>query len=116
LNVRFNADSIHSALTIFNNLAAPRSTKNTSVSLLILDPLLNLIRRLAACENVLADHRILVKPACGARLAFTHERALELAGFETMLIVVCDGVITTVDQLPEWKEECRWSPLNPCSA
>lgn len=59
---------------------------------------------LTACERFLQDHRILVEPACGASLALAYERAPKLVGFETILIVVCGGATTTVDQLRDWEK------------
>lgn len=57
---------------------------------------------LAACEALLADHRILVEPACGATLAVPYERAGELAGYDDVLVVVCGGVTATIDQIRRW--------------
>lgn len=57
---------------------------------------------LAACERFLADHRILVEPACGASLAVPYELAGELAGYEDVLIVACGGVTATIDQIRRW--------------
>jgi L-serine/L-threonine ammonia-lyase len=57
---------------------------------------------LSACERFLADHRILVEPACGASLALAYERRPELEEFATVLIVVCGGATATIDQIREW--------------
>lgn len=57
---------------------------------------------LASCERFLADHRILVEPACGASLAIPYELAGELAGYEDVLVVVCGGVTATIDQIRRW--------------
>lgn len=57
---------------------------------------------LAACERFLADHRILVEPACGASLAPVYDNAPELAPYETLLVVVCGGVTATIDQIRQW--------------
>jgi L-serine/L-threonine ammonia-lyase len=57
---------------------------------------------LSACERFLVDHRILVEPACGASLALAYERAPELEGFETVLVIVCGGATCTIDQIREW--------------
>jgi L-serine/L-threonine ammonia-lyase len=55
-----------------------------------------------ACERFLADHRVLVEPACGASLALAYENSLALAPFKTVLVIVCGGATATVDQLRQW--------------
>lgn len=57
---------------------------------------------LFACQRFLADHRVLVEPACGASLAVAYNRAPELEEFHFILVIVCGGVTTTVEQLREW--------------
>lgn len=57
---------------------------------------------LAACERFLADHRLLVEPACGASLALAYERAGVLEPFARVLVVVCGGVTATIDQIRQW--------------
>lgn len=59
---------------------------------------------LLACERFLADHRMLIEPACGVSLAAAYERVPELGRFGTVLIVVCGGVTATVDQIRGWAE------------
>lgn len=59
---------------------------------------------LSACERFLADHRILVEPACGASLALAYERAPELEQFNTVLVVVCGGATATIDQITQWSK------------
>lgn len=59
---------------------------------------------LAACERFLADHRLLVEPACGASLALAYERAPELDEFRSVLVVVCGGATTSIDQIRQWSE------------
>ena len=56
----------------------------------------------AACERFLSDHRVLVEPACGASLALAYERVPALEAFETVLIIVCGGATSTVEQLRAW--------------
>ncbi len=56
----------------------------------------------AACNRFLADHRVLVEPACGASLALAYENARELEQFDTILFVVCGGATATVEQIREW--------------
>lgn len=57
---------------------------------------------LRACERFLDDHRLLVEPACGASLALAYERCTELDGLDDVLIVVCGGATTTIDQIRAW--------------
>jgi L-serine/L-threonine ammonia-lyase len=57
---------------------------------------------LSACERFLADHRVLVEPACGASLALAYEDAPELRSFRTVLVVVCGGATSTIDQIRQW--------------
>lgn len=57
---------------------------------------------LSACERFLADHRVLVEPACGASLALAYESAQWLKPFKTVLIIVCGGATATVDQIRQW--------------
>jgi len=61
---------------------------------------------LSACERFLADHRILVEPACGASLAVAYEDAPDLAPYRSVLIVVCGGATATIDQIREWARAC----------
>lgn len=57
---------------------------------------------LSACERFLADQRILVEPACGASLAIAYDNAPELKRFSNILVVVCGGATSTIDQIREW--------------
>ncbi len=57
---------------------------------------------LSACERFLADHRIVVEPACGASLAVAYEDSPELKRFSNVLVVVCGGATCTIDQIREW--------------
>ena len=59
----------------------------------------------AACERFLADHRLVVEPACGASLATIYEGVPELDCFKSILVVVCGGATTTVEQLQQWTRE-----------
>lgn len=61
---------------------------------------------LLACERFLADHRMLVEPACGVSLAAAYENVPELERFGTVLIVVCGGATATVDQIRGWAKLC----------
>jgi len=60
---------------------------------------------LSACERFLADHRILVEPACGASLVMAYEHASELEGYDAVLIIVCGGATATIDQIRAWKTQ-----------
>ncbi|MES2582700.1 MAG: pyridoxal-phosphate dependent enzyme [Pseudomonadota bacterium] len=55
-----------------------------------------------ACERFLADHRVLVEPACGASLALAYENSPALQRFDTVLVIVCGGATATVEQLQQW--------------
>ncbi len=59
---------------------------------------------LSACERFLADHRVLVEPACGASLALVYENASVLEEFTTVLVVVCGGATATIDQIRQWSK------------
>lgn len=57
---------------------------------------------LSGCERFLADHRVLVEPACGASLALAYGNAPELEPFRTVLVIVCGGATATIDQIRQW--------------
>lgn len=57
---------------------------------------------LAACEHFLADHRILVEPACGASITPLYEHSPALEGYNNILVIVCGGATATIDQIREW--------------
>ena len=59
----------------------------------------------AACLKFLADQRVLVEPACGAALAAVYDRSAELERFKSVLVIVCGGSATTVEQLQQWAQE-----------
>lgn len=63
-------------------------------------------RALSACDRFLDDHRMLVEPACGASLAVVYDNAPVLERFSTVLVVVCGGATTTIDQIREWAKRC----------
>lgn len=58
---------------------------------------------LSACEAFLADHRLLVEPACGASLALMYENRPELNDFERVLVIVCGGATATIEQIKLWQ-------------
>ncbi|MFJ1571240.1 pyridoxal-phosphate dependent enzyme [Pseudomonas sp. NPDC088322] len=53
---------------------------------------------LQACERFLADHRLLVEPACGAALALAY-KAEALGNYRKVLVVVCGGATATLEQI-----------------
>jgi L-serine/L-threonine ammonia-lyase len=52
-----------------------------------------------ACLNFADDHRVLTEPACGAALASVYEKQTILDSFSNILVIVCGGATTTLDQL-----------------
>ena len=56
----------------------------------------------AACLKFLADQRVVVEPACGASLATIYDKSPELDRFKSVLVIVCGGSATTVEQLRQW--------------
>lgn len=61
---------------------------------------------LAACERFLADHRILVEPACGASLSLAYENSPALDKYKNVLVIVCGGATATIDQIHNWAKSC----------
>jgi L-serine/L-threonine ammonia-lyase len=59
----------------------------------------------SACHRFIADHRLVVEPACGASLAVIYDGAPELEAFDSVLVIVCGGVAVSVDQLQAWSKE-----------
>jgi L-serine/L-threonine ammonia-lyase len=58
----------------------------------------------SACVRFLDDHRLLVEPACGAALAAVYDNAPELAGYQTIVCVVCGGCTLSADQLKTYAQ------------
>lgn len=56
-----------------------------------------------ASLQFLADHRVLVEPACGAALAALEAGCPALDPASNVLAIVCGGVVATVEQLQDWK-------------
>lgn len=56
-----------------------------------------------ACLRFLDDHRILVEPACGASLATLYQNVADLADHQKILVIVCGGATSTVEQLNTWR-------------
>jgi L-serine/L-threonine ammonia-lyase len=64
------------------------------------------LEALDACERFLADHRVLVEPACGASLALIYRERLDLLeDFSSVLVIVCGGATATIDQIRDWRRE-----------
>ncbi len=58
----------------------------------------------SACERFIVDQRIVVEPACGAALATVYEQITEIEAFKSILIIVCGGVTTSIEQLHQWSK------------
>ena len=59
----------------------------------------------AAVLRFADDHRVLVEPACGAALAAVYERFDALAGYGSIMVIVCGGAGVTSALLEEWKQQ-----------
>jgi L-serine/L-threonine ammonia-lyase len=55
------------------------------------------------CLRFLDDHRIVVEPACGASLFAVYDGCDPLRNKRNVLVIVCGGAGTTVEQLHEWQ-------------
>ncbi len=55
-----------------------------------------------ACERFIEDHQVVVEPACGAALAAVYDKVPELGSFNSVLVIVCGGVTSTIAQLKQW--------------
>ena len=53
----------------------------------------------AACEDVLLEHRVLVEPACGASVAALNSMSTFLKEASSVVVILCGGVGTTSRQL-----------------
>ena len=56
-----------------------------------------------ASLRFLGEHRVLVEPACGAALAAAESDCPALKTASSILVVVCGGVVASVEQLQEWQ-------------
>lgn len=52
-----------------------------------------------ACLQFADDHRVVTEPACGAALAGVYEGKAVLESFSNILVIVCGGATTTLEQL-----------------
>lgn len=55
-----------------------------------------------ACVRMAQDHGMLLEPACGAALAPLFSAHPALAGARNVVVVVCGGMVVTLDQLAQW--------------
>ncbi|MFS2223845.1 pyridoxal-phosphate dependent enzyme [Pantoea sp. B65] len=74
--------------------AAEYSRTRPVISALVTD-----ISAVSACLNFADDHRVLTEPACGAALASVYEKNAALDSFSNILVIVCGGATTTLEQL-----------------
>ncbi len=59
---------------------------------------------IAACEQFIEDHQVIVEPACGASLATVYDKIPELRSFSLVLVIICGGVTVTIAQLQQWSK------------
>lgn len=55
-----------------------------------------------ACLRFLAEHRIVVEPACGAALAALERKPAAVTAASDVLVIVCGGAGATAEQLQAW--------------
>jgi L-serine/L-threonine ammonia-lyase len=60
-----------------------------------------------SCRRFIADHRVLVEPACGAALAPVYGQHPFLRDKKQVLLVVCGGVGVSIEQLGRWIVELK---------
>lgn len=60
---------------------------------------------IAACERFIDDHRVVVEPACGASLAVVYESLPALSDYRSVLVIVCGGATSTIEQLQRWAQD-----------
>ncbi|EHP43425.1 threonine dehydratase [Cupriavidus basilensis OR16] len=58
-----------------------------------------------ACLRFLAEHRIVVEPACGAALAALEREPAAVMAASDVLVIVCGGAGATAEQLQAWDRE-----------
>lgn len=59
----------------------------------------------AGCIEVLNEHRVVVEPACGASVAALDSGVEPLRAARNILLIVCGGIGTNVDQLKRWSAD-----------
>lgn len=64
------------------------------------------------CRRFLADHDIVVEPACGASLAAVYKGGNNLTNTSTILVIVCGGSGVTEEQLNDWHADFQQQAHN----
>ena len=59
----------------------------------------------AGCIELLNEHRVVVEPACGASVAALGSGVEPLRAARNILLIVCGGIGTNVDQLKRWSAD-----------
>jgi L-serine/L-threonine ammonia-lyase len=59
----------------------------------------------AACEEILLEHRVLVEPACGASVAALYSASAYLKEARSVVVILCGGVGVTARQLAQWSAQ-----------
>lgn len=59
----------------------------------------------AGCIELLNEHRVVVEPACGASVAALDSGVEPLRAARNILLIVCGGIGTNVDQLKRWSAD-----------
>jgi L-serine/L-threonine ammonia-lyase len=62
---------------------------------------------LRAVRSFLADHRVLVEPACGAALAVAYDRSAALEPFQDVVVVACGGAGVSLELIEGWEARLR---------
>jgi L-serine/L-threonine ammonia-lyase len=73
----------------------------------IISHCINDLEAVESCLKFVADHRVLVEPACGAALAPVYGRHPRLRDQKQILLVVCGGVGVSFEQLTQWNNELK---------
>jgi L-serine/L-threonine ammonia-lyase len=60
---------------------------------------------LNSIKYFLADHQILVEPACGASLSALYEHPKILEKFKNILVIVCGGNVVNLNLIKKWEHE-----------
>lgn len=60
-----------------------------------------------ACVRMAQDHGLLLEPACGAAIAPLFSAHPALAEAKNIVVVVCGGMVVTLEQLNEWSHSPR---------
>lgn len=76
------------------NIAVEYSLSRPVVSERVTD-----VSAIRACLRFADDHRVVTEPACGAALACVYEEKAVLDSFSNILVIVCGGATTTLEQL-----------------